>query len=76
MRTNIVESLTASVRKLCARVQHLHDGQMAMRWAFCTAMDAEKCYHRVNGHRWIPILLRVLRVQDPHLGLVPTSQAA
>ena len=73
---NLIENLMGSVRKLSARVQHWRDGQMALRWACATAMDAAKRFRRLKGYRGLPALLAVLRENDQHIGLAPSAQAA
>ena len=54
--TNIIESPNGGVRRRSGRVSRWRDGQMVLRWAAASFLDAEKNFRRIMGHRELWIL--------------------
>jgi transposase-like protein len=65
--TNPIENLNGSIRQISKRVKRWRSGGMVLRWAAAAALDAEKRFHRLKGHKAIPSLLAALRSHDHQL---------
>ena len=63
--TNIIESAFAVVEKVCANVKRWHPGDQRERWVGSGLLVAEKHFHRVQGYKLIPLLLRQLEMLAP-----------
>jgi putative transposase len=49
--TNIIESSLAGVEHRSRRVTRWRDGEMALRWAAAAALETEKHFRKIMGHR-------------------------
>lgn len=65
--TNAIESLFSMVRTYARNVKRWRDGAMALRWAGTGVLEAGKRFHRLKGHRQIPLLIEALRCQAAQL---------
>jgi transposase-like protein len=62
--TNIIESPNGGVRRRSGRVSRWRDGQMVLRWAAASFLDAEKNFRRIMGHRDLWILRAALSERE------------
>lgn len=60
--TNPLESAFEGVRYRTGRVKRWRKGkgQMVLRWTAAAALETEKRFHRIKGHRLLPILIEKL----------------
>lgn len=65
--TNPIENLNSGIRRISKRVKRWRDGGMVLRWAAASALEAEKHFHRLKGHKAMPSLLAALRNHDRQL---------
>jgi putative transposase len=65
--TNPIENLNSGIRRTSKRVKRWRSGGMVLRWAAAAALDAEKHFHRLKGHKAMPSLLAALRNHDGQL---------
>jgi len=65
--TNPIENLNSGIRRISGRVKRWRSGEMVLRWAAASALDAEKRFHRLKGYKAIPLLLAALRNHDHQL---------
>jgi transposase-like protein len=65
--TNPIENLNSGIRHISKRVKRWRGGRMVLRWAAAAALDAEKRFHRLKGHKAMPVLLAALRNHDRQL---------
>ena len=49
--TNVIESLLSGVGRRTGRVTRWRDGEMALRWAGAAALETEKRFRKIVGHR-------------------------
>jgi putative transposase len=49
--TNLIESTFAGVEHRTGRVKRWRDGEMTLRWAAAAALETEKKFRRIMGHR-------------------------
>lgn len=49
--TNLVESSLSGVESRAGRVTRWRDGEMALRWAAAAALETEKRFRKIMGHR-------------------------
>jgi len=49
--TNVIESSLSGVQGRSGRVTHWRDGEMALRWAAAAALETEKKFRKIMGHR-------------------------
>lgn len=49
--TNLIESSLSGVEKRTGRVTRWRDGEMALRWAAAAALETEKSFRKIMGHR-------------------------
>jgi hypothetical protein len=49
--TNVIESSLSGVAGRTRRVTHWQDGEMALRWAAAGALETEKGFRKIMGHR-------------------------
>ena len=47
----MIESLLSGVGRRTGRVTRWRDGEMALRWAGAAALETEKRFRRIVGHR-------------------------
>ena len=62
--TNPIENLNGGVRRVGGRVKRCPSGAMALRWVGTAALECEKTFRRVRGHKDIPKLIAALRARD------------
>ncbi len=65
--TNVIESAFSIVERVCMNVKRWHGGDQRERWVGSGLLVAEKRFHKVQGYKQIPNLLRELEA------LVPTK---
>jgi transposase-like protein len=65
--TNIIESSLSGVEGRTGRVTRWRDGGMALRWAGAAALETEKNFRKIMGHRDLWMLKAVLE-EDQLLG--------
>jgi transposase-like protein len=66
--TNALENLNGSIRRVTRNVKHWrNERDMRRRWVGLAILDAATRFHRIKGHRELPILLRALRQQKTAL---------
>jgi len=58
--TNVIESSLSGVQGRSGRVTRWRDGEMALRWAAATALETEKHFRKIMGHRDLWMLKAVL----------------
>jgi putative transposase len=49
--TNVIESSLSGVQGRSGRVTRWRDGEMALRWAAASALETEKHFRKIMGHR-------------------------
>ena len=49
--TNVIESSLSGVQGRSGRVTRWRDGEMALRWAAAAALETEKSFRKIMGHR-------------------------
>ena len=69
--TNIVESSLSGVQGRTGRVSRWRDGEMALRWAAAAALETERNFRKIMGHRDLWMLKAVL---DEGRSLSETSE--
>lgn len=62
--TNIIENPNGGVRRVTHRVCRWRDAEMAKRWAAVGFLEAERRFHRIQGHRDLWILAQALGRQS------------
>jgi putative transposase len=65
--TNAIENLNGTIRRVSRNVKRWRPRDMRRRWVGLAILDAEKHFHRIKGHRELPLLLRALRQQNTTL---------
>lgn len=58
--TNLIESPQSTVRRKSRRVSRWRDGEMVLRWAGASMLDAERSFRRIMGYRDLWSLKAVL----------------
>jgi transposase-like protein len=58
--TNAIENLMGAVRRTTRRVARWRDGAMIRRWVATAVLHAQGRFHRIKGHRDIPLLVEAL----------------
>lgn len=58
--TNAIESLMSAIRRTTRRISRWRNGSMIQRWIGMAVLEARKRFHRLKGHREIPLLLEAL----------------
>ncbi|MCJ7528256.1 MAG: IS256 family transposase [Methyloceanibacter sp.] len=58
--TNVIESSLSGVQGRSGRVTRWRDGEMALRWAAAAALQTEKGFRKIMGHRDLWILKAAL----------------
>lgn len=59
--TNAIENLNGTIRRVTRNVKRWRDSDMRRRWVGLAIGEASKRFHRIKGHRSIPVLLGALR---------------
>jgi putative transposase len=62
--TNLIENLFSRVRDTACRVKRWQGGMMILRWAAAGALEAERHFNKIAGHRALPKLVAALRAHD------------
>jgi hypothetical protein len=62
--TNLIENLFGRVREIGRRVKRWQSGTMVLRWTAAGALEAERGFRKLVGHRGMPILVAALRARD------------
>lgn len=65
--TNPIENLNGGVRRVGGRVKRCPTGAMALRWVATAALDCEKTFRRVRGHKDMHKLIAALRARDANI---------
>jgi transposase-like protein len=55
--TNVIESSLSGVAGRTRRVTHWRSGEMALRWAAAAALETEKGFRKIIGHRDLWMLM-------------------
>jgi putative transposase len=63
--TNVIESAFSIVETVCRNVKRWHGGDQRERWVGSGLLIAEKQFRRIQGHKQIPVLIRVLETLKP-----------
>jgi putative transposase len=58
--TNVIESAFSIVERVCRNVKRWHGGDQRERWVGSGLLVAEKQFHRVQGYKQIPALIKEL----------------
>ena len=69
--TNVIESSLSGVARRARRVTRWQDGEKALRWAAAAALETEKSFRKVMGHRDLWMLKAALDDDQ-----VPSDQCA
>lgn len=59
--TNVIESAFSIVETVCRNVKRWHGGDQRERWVGSGLLVAEKHFHRVQGYKQIPALIKELK---------------
>ncbi len=59
--TNTIESCYSLTGDLCRNVKRWRGANMTMRWTGAMLLETERRFHRVRGHREMPILAVILK---------------
>lgn len=66
--TNAIENVNGTIRRVSRNVKRWRrTGDMRRRWVGLAMLDAAKHFHRIKGHRELPLLLRALRQHNTTL---------
>jgi len=71
--TNPAESLNEGMRRVARRVKRWRNGGMVLRWAAAAALEAQRGFRRLKGHKSMPMLIAALRKHDAELDSVRRS---
>jgi putative transposase len=71
--TNPAESLNEGMRRVARRVKRWRNGGMVLRWAAAAALEAQRGFRRLKGHKSMPMLIAALRQHDAELDSVRRS---
>ena len=63
--TNVIESAFSTVELVCRNVKRWHGGDQRERWVGSGLLVAEKQFHRVQGYKQIPMLIKELEPLTP-----------
>jgi transposase-like protein len=63
--TNAIENVNSTIRRVTRNVKRWRARDMRRRWVGLAIAEAASRFHRIKGHRELPILLRALRQQTP-----------
>jgi putative transposase len=63
--TNVIESAFSVVERVCINVKRWHGGDQRERWVGSGLLVAEKQFHRIQGYKQIPALVRALDALVP-----------
>jgi len=69
--TNIIESLNSQVDKHTRKVKRWINSDQRLRWVVMAVIEAEKCMHRVNGHKNIYLLQEALKKEIENKKIEP-----
>jgi putative transposase len=74
--TNPIENLNGSIRTTSRRVKRWKTGAMIKRWVATGILEAERGFHRVRGHKGMPILIEALRKNADRVDHLDEQQEA
>jgi hypothetical protein len=78
--TNIIETITGSVRRVCRNVKRWRDASMALRWTAAAMLEAAKGLRRLKAKSQLPQLRAALsahrKTADPAFSIAQSPQAA
>jgi len=75
--TNVIESAFSIVERVCRNVKRWHGGDQRERWVGSGLLVAEKQFHRVQGYKQIPALIKELGALTPSKsGVVKRKKAS
>jgi transposase-like protein len=75
--TNVIESAFSIVERVCRNVKRWHGGDQRERWVGSGLLVAEKQFHRVQGYKQIPALIKELEALTPSKsGVVKRKKAS
>lgn len=63
--TNAIENLMGAIRRSTRRISRWRNGSMIRRWVGLAVFDARSRFHRLKGHREIPLLVEALDRLQP-----------
>ena len=61
--TNLIESVMARIEAKTQRIARWRTSDQKLRWCASALWATERQFRRVKGHRHLPLLMKVLRVQ-------------
>ena len=61
--SNAIENMMGAIRRVSRNVKRWRDGEMALRWCAAGVQEAAQHFHRLKGHRHMPLLLSALRLE-------------
>ena len=59
-RTNIIENMNGTVRRVCRTLKQWQDASMALRWTGAAIREASKRFRRLKADRQLPLLKAAL----------------
>ena len=65
--TNAIENLNGQVRAFTRRVKNWRNGSMIQRWVGAALVETERGFHRLKGHRSMPVLVAALKAKTNHI---------
>ena len=74
--TNPIEFINARIRETTHNVDRWEGGQMVLRWVALALSEASKTFHKLRGHKGMPILVAALRAHDLMLDPKVVDQAS
>lgn len=71
--TNCIESMISIARRTTARVTHWKDGATKKRWVAAGMLEAERSFHRIEGHKDMAKFVGALRREVTTASATPTE---
>ena len=59
-RTNIIENMMGTIRRVTGNVKHWRNAKMALRWTAAGMMEAKKGFRRIRAYKQLPQLRAAL----------------
>ena len=63
-RTNIIENMNGTIRRVCRNVERWNDASMMLRWTGAAMMEAAKGFRRLKACKHLPALRAALTAQS------------
>jgi hypothetical protein len=63
-RTNIIENVMGTVRRVCRNVKRWRSASMAMCWTAAAMQEAAKGFRRLKAHKQLPALRAALEAHQ------------